>query len=202
MSDLDSVNELIKLGKGDKGRLEHIKNSLDSNKTLFDSDRDYLQQLINEHLSPKSSKPETAEDNKSNKEFCASCGKEISDETSKFCSKCGAGRNNSSSPRLQKPVEWKSESTTLVLAIILGLFGIQGVGHLYVGKIGKGIAYLIGSLVIFGVAIGLIATGIGVIVGGPLLIVYFVMFIFQILDSRKQCRYYNDYLEKNNQRPW
>jgi len=103
---------------------------------------------------------------------------------------------------MQRPTEWKSESTTLVLSIILGLFGIQGVGHLYIGKIGKGIAYLIGSLIVFGVGIGLTATGVGMIIGVPLLIVYFIMFIFQILDSRKLCNYYNDYLEEHNKRPW
>ena len=112
-------------------------------------------------------------------------------------------KNTPSNPsRIQRPTEWKSESTTLVLSIILGLFGIQGVGHLYIGKIGKGIAYLIGSLIVLGIAIGLMSTGVGVIIGGPLLIVYFIMFIFQILDSRKLCNYYNDYLEEHNERPW
>jgi len=143
------------------------------------------------------------DDSKSDSEFCEKCGTEITDKTRNFCSKCGEARNRNSNPaRIQRPVEWKSESTTLVLSIILGLFGFQGVGHLYVGKIGKGIAYLIGSIIVAGIAIGLIATGIGAIIGVPLLIVYLIMFIFQILDSKKACKYYNDYLEKHNERPW
>jgi hypothetical protein len=31
---------------------------------------------------------------------------------------------------------YESEGTTLVLALILGIFGINGVGHIYVGKVG------------------------------------------------------------------
>jgi len=227
MADLDDVNNLIKLGKGDQGRLEHIKATLESNKILFASDREYLQRLVSDNLeSSLSSEPAKIPEER--KEFCGKCGAEISDNSSNFCSKCGTSRNNnsesfcgkcgqkisgngpcpncqnvnSSQPRMQRPIEWKSESTTLILSIILGLLGIQGVGHLYIGKIGKGIAYLIGSLVVLIIGISLVATGVGAIVGGPLLIVYFIMFIFQILDSRKLCRYYNDYLEEHNERPW
>lgn len=228
LSDLDDVNELLNLGKGDQGRLEHIKTTLESNKTLFESDKAYLQQLVDENISKKTESTIHTSKNDTNKEFCGKCGTEISDKSNSFCSKCGSPRNvhaeaycgkcgqkihnNTPCPncqnysprqsRLQRPVEWKSESTTLVLSIILGLLGIQGVGHFYVGKIGKGVAYLIGSLVVLIIGIGLTITGIGAVVGIPLLIVYFVMFLFQILDSRKLCRYYNDYLEENNKAPW
>ena len=146
--------------------------------------------------------------------FCIKCGIDITEEHAEFCPKCGAPVEDRSKPHvdanvaqpdskpLKRPTEWKSESTTLLLSIILGLFGVQGVGHLYVGKIGKGIAYLIGSLVLFGVAIGLIVTVVGAVIGVPLLVVYFVMFILQILDSRKLCRQYNDSLEATGHAPW
>jgi TM2 domain-containing membrane protein YozV len=92
----------------------------------------------------------------------------------------------------------KSESTTLVLAIILGLFGIQGIGHIYAGKVGKGVWILIGSLVLFVIGVATLFVGVGVI----FLIIYFVIYIWQIIDSRKLCREYNDELEATGETPW
>ena len=47
---LDNVIQLLNLGVGDLGRLEHIKNSLEENKTLYSSDRMYLEKLIEQHI--------------------------------------------------------------------------------------------------------------------------------------------------------
>ncbi len=151
---------------------------------------------------------------KDSESYCGKCGKKLSSE-SIFCQNCGAQKQDQSSKnqqstsqkssqdsKLHRPTEWKSESTTLLLSILLGLIGIQGVGHMYVGKVGKGVGILIGSLILFLVAIGLTVTGIGAIVGIPLMIIYFIMFIWQIINSRKLCQQYNDYLEQHDQRPW
>ena len=88
-----------------------------------------------------------------------------------------------------------------MLSILLGLFGIQGVGHLYVGKIGKGVGILIGSIILFVLALVLISTGIGAIAGVPMIIGYLIMFIWQIIDSRNLCREYNQYLEQHQRPP-
>jgi len=125
-----------------------------------------------------------------------------------FCPVCGSPPSPQSTQNYyqhnyyQNVVGLKSEDTTLVLSIVLGLFGIQGVGHLYVGKIGKGLCFLIGSLILFGVAIWLITTLVGAFIGIPLLIGYLILFIWQIIDSRNLCRQYNDYLSKNGKPPW
>ena len=92
----------------------------------------------------------------------------------------------------------KSESTTLVLSIILGLFGIQGIGHIYIGKVGKGVWVLIGSLILFVAGIATVFIGVGIV----LLIIYFVVYIWQIIDSRNLCRKYNDELEDTGKPPW
>jgi hypothetical protein len=81
----------------------------------------------------------------------------------------------------------KSENTTLMLSLVLGLIGFQGIGHMYMGKVGKGIGILILALVLFGVGIATVYYGIGVF----LLIMYFIMFIWQIFDARKLCHEYN-----------
>jgi len=47
---LDNVNELLKLKKGDQGRLEHIKKALEKGTTLFVSDSKYLKTLTEQYL--------------------------------------------------------------------------------------------------------------------------------------------------------
>ncbi len=92
----------------------------------------------------------------------------------------------------------KSESTTLLLSIIVGLFGINGIGHIYVGKIGKGVWILIGSLILFGIGIATVFIGVGIV----FLVIYFVVYIWQIIDSRNLCRTYNQQVEATGRPPW
>ncbi len=93
---------------------------------------------------------------------------------------------------------YKSESTTLILAIVLGLFALCGIGHFYVGKIGKGVGILISALILYviGFATLIILIGIPFLIGG------FILFIWQIIDARNLCREYNDYLANNGRPPW
>ena len=41
---------LLNLGVGDIGRLEHIRSSLEENKTLYSSDRIYVEKMIEHHI--------------------------------------------------------------------------------------------------------------------------------------------------------
>ena len=98
---------------------------------------------------------------------------------------------------MERPGGWKSDTTTLLLAIILGLFALSGIGHLYLGKIGRGVGILIGGIVLYAVGIVTLMFGVGVV----LIIGYLVLFIWQIIDSRRLCREYNDYYEDYGQEP-
>lgn len=92
----------------------------------------------------------------------------------------------------------KSENTTLILSIVLGLLGLSGIGHMYVGKFGKGIVILIGSWILLVIGIALLIILIGVI----FLIIALVLVIWQITDARKLCRQYNDHLKRTGTPPW
>ena len=130
----------------------------------------------------------------------------------KFCPVCGLPpKQQNNSPPVQNYYQnnyyqapqqnipgLKSESTTLILSIVLGLLWIQGVGHMYVGKVGKGIGILIGALILGTIGVLTIWVGVGVI----FLIIYFIMLIWQIFDSRNLCKQYNDYLLKTGKPPW
>ena len=93
----------------------------------------------------------------------------------------------------QIAVSYKSMGTTTILALVVGLLGFCGVGHMYVGKVGKGIGILIGSWIL--IAIGIVTFGIG-------LIIYLILFIWQIVNARTLCKEYNDFLYRNGQPPW
>ncbi len=96
----------------------------------------------------------------------------------------------------------KDETLTLVLSIVVGLFGLSGIGHMYVGKIGKGVGILIGEILLWIIGIALTITLFGAIIGVPLMIAAFVLFIWQIIDARKLCRQYNDHLRRTGSPPW
>lgn len=46
---LDDVNRMLQLGYGDVPRLQHIKQTLEKNKMLYVSDRQYLVKLAKDH---------------------------------------------------------------------------------------------------------------------------------------------------------
>ena len=98
---------------------------------------------------------------------------------------------------MERPLGWKSESTTLILSIVIGLFGVSGIGHIYVGKIGRGVGILIVGLVLIIIGFATIFIGIGVV----FLIAYIPLFIWQIIDARNICRHYNDYYEESGKAP-
>ena len=98
---------------------------------------------------------------------------------------------------MERPMGWKSESTTLLLAILPGLICVFGIGHLYLGVIGKGVVILIAGFVLLIVGIATAAFGIGIVI----LILAIPLFIWQIIDSRKLCRQYNDYYEEFGKEP-
>jgi len=79
---------LIALGKGDKYRLMNIRQSLESGKELFISDKDFLQDLIKTHLGDKIYQARVVSISEKPSLFCEECGSEIpADE--KFCTNCG-----------------------------------------------------------------------------------------------------------------
>jgi len=120
-------------------------------------------------------------------------------------------------------IGYKSEGTTLVLSIVVALLGIMGVGHLYLGRVRRGVIILIlgvtgwGGIFVPFVFLGMFGeleegsveptAMMGVMAGfGIAFIVWgigmFVLFIWQILNSRKLCKEYNEYLEQHGKPSW
>ena len=88
---------LIALGKGDKYRLMHIRETLERGKELYISDKDFLQNLVKTHLKDRIYQARVVSTTEKPKPFCESCGSEISPDEM-FCTNCGVATQAQSSP--------------------------------------------------------------------------------------------------------
>ena len=173
--------------------------------------------------------------------ICVNCGREISD-TDMFCPYCGARQPSPStiqntpmlqsqpSPTVSGPPypqytlieQGKDEGIAAILALVGGIFGIWGLGHLYVGKIGRGIALLLlglvlhGSFLLFGL-LAVVAKPVGVLppASGHATMITFsfigiilwsvlvvIGFVWQVFDAYNLAKKYNQYLRTYQRAPW
>jgi TM2 domain-containing membrane protein YozV len=78
----------------------------------------------------------------------------------------------------------------------LGIFGIEGIGQIYVGQVGRGVGILIAGFAFW--IIGVLTAPYGLVI----LIGLFVLFIWQIFDARRLCKEYNNFVSQNGRAPW
>jgi hypothetical protein len=104
--------------------------------------------------------------------FCSNCGQELpSGVNVKYCPNCGniVKENNiqdfeikkddineyesnsipPQEPNIVTQLPYKSPGTVALIAFIGGIFGLPGIGHIYIGKLGKGIGILILGLFLY-----------------------------------------------------
>ena len=86
--------------------------------------------------------------------FCSNCGKTLDlNQENKKCSKCGFDLQQQTGAKDNRSIvdqlPYKSPGTAALIAFIGGIFGLQGIGHIYVGKVGRGIGILISGIIIF-----------------------------------------------------
>ena len=82
---------LIALGRGDKYRLQHVRESLESGKELFISDKEFLQDLVKTYLKDRIYQAKIMSTSDEPNMFCESCGSAISADE-KFCISCGTAK--------------------------------------------------------------------------------------------------------------
>lgn len=154
--------------------------------------------IKDENFCPKCGAPQE----KQSESFCGKCGNKIYNNNP--CSKCNTqytqGNNPNSNYVRQRPLEWKSESITLILTIVLGILGLGGIGHIYLGKIARGIGIMIVGFIILIIGVGLAMVNPFAIIISVIILIPFGIWV--IFDARDECRFYNDYLEQNGRSPW
>ena len=118
--------------------------------------------------------------------------------------------------KLERPSinDYKSEGTTLILSIFLGLFGVMGIGHMYIGRKKRGALILIGGLFLIWALVMLTVGASMLYESTPLagyiatansfvpiyLIPFFGLYIWQIINARKLCKVFNEALERDGKK--
>src|SRR4026208_2493141 len=86
--------------------------------------------------------------------FCPNCGERLdTDKDTDECPKCHSAlhehsKHIESKSSVVEQLPYKSPGTAALIAFIGGIFALPGIGHIYVGKVGKGIAILILGVVL------------------------------------------------------
>jgi len=111
LSDIEQVEMLIALGRGDKYRLMHIRETLESGRELYISDKNFLNDLVKTHLKDRIYQARVVSTPDVPKRFCEECGSEISPDE-KFCTDCGIPVESSSSPTVDAPTPTPEPETT------------------------------------------------------------------------------------------
>jgi len=109
LSKIEQVEMLIALGRGDKYRLAHIRETLEIGKELYISDKDFLEDLVKTHLKDKIYQARIVSIPEKSNLFCEECGSEISADE-KFCTSCGTEKLEPSSPSTSDVPEPTPES--------------------------------------------------------------------------------------------
>ncbi len=141
--------------------------------------------------------------------YCPNCGTQIPDD-SIFCTSCGTristAASAAASPTASTPSSYTPPATTGMpptqaapqpgyvnlprkdpaIAAILSFF-LSGLGQMYVGKVGRGLAILVVQIILF-------FTIIGIIIG-------FFIWIWAIYDAYKLAERYNYFVQQNGRAP-
>jgi len=120
------------------------------------------------------------------------------------CMDCGCKFRLSTSRgdyRFSKMPEWKSPALAAILALVFGFFILMGIGHLYVGRVKKGITIMIIGLMFLplGIITGAFTYGIGFFAIIPLWLAFLV---WQTLDAYNLAKEYNRIAWETGRAPW
>ena len=158
--------------------------------------------------------------------FCSNCGEtleNLNDEEIKKCPKCKIDLIQIGGPTHNTPVvdqlPYKSPGTAALIAFIGGIFALLGLGHMYIGNVGRGIGILISGIIIYVLFIiiiifslslqGLLFLGVdespigieAILIIFVLGIAYFVLWIWQIFNARKLAKKFNESVRITGKEP-
>jgi TM2 domain-containing membrane protein YozV len=121
--------------------------------------------------------------------YCVNCGAKI-DYKAEICIKCGVRQPMSQESIVAYKIGRKNPTLAAVLSVL-----IIGLGHVYVGKILRGIGMFFFSLIIafvFAISFG----------EGGLWVIAVVLWVFSGYDAHAQAKRYNLLYERNGVPPW
>lgn len=211
------IQSLIENQHGDTFRLQFILECVQKGKMLYNSDKNYLSKLLEKY-----SKPETLQ-TQSEKPIV-----ETPSETTFAHNIREIPPSTIDMDDYKITYRLKSERVAISLAVFLGLLGLGGIGHLFIGQVLRGVAILLSMLTVFAI-MGVFVFGDLVSIYTPILniisiygefeertyalfsiigipiILYFVgvgIYFWQIYDVRKLCKTYNNRLINGKGKKW
>ena len=215
-----SVRQLIESGIGDVARLAYILDRLENGKYLYLSDQRYLENVINtnQDISHKHASTEShaignleSELRDINVRLEKILHNKTTNEKEIIDGEVTPQINSKSKSRIINVniIGPKNENITLILSVIFGLIFLQGIGHIYIGKIAKGIGIFVLSVILYTISLsyylGITKDTVPSFLQPYLLIItivgYLGLYAFQILDSHKICVSYNAYVNEHKTKP-
>lgn len=137
--------------------------------------------------------------------FCSNCGERLDTSiNNEQCPKCHSPlhefKHLETAKSIIEQLPYKNPGTAALIAFIGGIFALPGIGHIYVGKVGLGIGILILGLVlyVFSIIFIFIFPPIALIIS----IVYLILFIWQISNTRKLAKRFNESVKATGKEPW
>lgn len=204
------IQNLIDNKKGDTGRLEFILSSIKEDKEIYNTDQKFLISLLEKHSYDENILEHLHFFNQKN------IPKKESVTT--FADNIQESETYQDVIYNQKSKTPKNKNNATVLAVVLGILGLGGIGHIYIGKIAKGFGILISMITISLVnVVSFFLEPLAIIditweVPGPfsfieliIVLLAFVglgIFIWQIIDVRKLVKKYNDHFSKTQENLW
>jgi TM2 domain-containing membrane protein YozV/DNA-directed RNA polymerase subunit RPC12/RpoP len=120
------------------------------------------------------------------------------------CMDCGykfKSSTSSSDYRFSRPTEWKNPGITAVLALVFGFFILMGIGHIYIGRIRRGIMIMVAGLIL--IPLGFLALASAGIVGLITVIIFWlILLIWQTYDAYKLAKEFNRIVQETGREPW
>ena len=211
------IQSLIENQHGDTFRLQFILECVQKGKKLYNSDKNYLSKLLEKYSKPKtlqtpSEKPIVESTNETT---FAHVIKEIPPSKIDI-------------DDYKITYKLKSQRAAISLAVFLGLLGLGGIGHMFIGQVLRGVVILLSMLSVFAI-MGVFLFGDLISIYTPILniisiygefeertyalfsiigipiILYFVgvgIYLWQIYDVQKLCKTYNNSLINGKGTKW
>ena len=213
----EKIQALIENQHGDTFRLQFILECIQKGKKLYNSDKNYLSKLLEKY-----SKPEP---------FQTQSEKPIVESPSETTFAHVIREIPPSKIDIDDykiTYRLKSERATISLAVFLGLLGLGGIGHMFIGQVLRGVVILLSMLSVFAI-MGIFLFGDLISIYTPIaniisiygefeertyalfsiisiqIIVYFIgfgIYLWQIYDVNKLCKTYNDSLINGKGQKW
>ena len=211
------IQSLIENDYGDTLRLHFILESMQTGKKVYNTDKIYLSKILKKYskLEDHQTKLDKIIEEYTSQTTFAHIIKEIPPSTIDMA-------------EYSMIYTLKNEKTTTILAVFLGLLGLGGIGHMFIGQVRRGVGILLAMFSVFAL-MGLFLFGDLISIYTPLaniisiygefeertyalfsiigipIIIYFVgvgIYFWQIYDVRKLCKKYNNDLINGKGEKW